>query len=267
MRRKPSAWCALALVTATAAAVAGLTTPASAASVNQDIQLTTTTLPALRAGETAWVSTLWEGANFTAHNFRMIATSDGATIEYPANTATYSSLYESSDLLSKATDFAALKVTIDDDATGVVTVHLHVTYDLDHNNGTDPQPTAETRDVDVTIPVESYTGPAITVLTDSLGPVARGDSAWVEFSVRGESAGITSLRAMATGPEGISVSYPGAATSSGVNAGTGLGIGETDFFGFSIEAGNVAPGTHDLSVTMTYGNGAEQSVIVPLVVT
>jgi hypothetical protein len=266
MRTKLFPRCALALV-ATAAAVAGLAAPASAESVNQDIRLTATTLPAMRAGETAWVSTLWEGANFTAHNFRMTATGDDATIQYPANTATYSSLYDGSDLLSKATDFAALKVTLDDNATGSVTLRLHVTYDLDHNNGVNPEPTSEARDVDVTIPVEPYSGPAITALTDSLGPVAPSDSTWVEFSVRGEKPGISSLRAMVSAPDGISVSYPGEGTSAGVNGGTDLGVGETDFFGFSITVDDIAAGTHEIEVTMTYGDGVEQTVAVPLVVT
>jgi len=73
--------------------VVGASAPASSATV--DITLTTSTLPAMHAGQTAWVSTLWNGTNKAADNFKLTATSTGATISYPANTATYSSLYGS----------------------------------------------------------------------------------------------------------------------------------------------------------------------------
>src|SRR5213595_819257 len=72
-----------------------LTSAASATSSNQDISLTTSSFPSMRPGEAAWVSIFWSGANFDAHNFKLTASSTGATVSYPANTATYSSLYGS----------------------------------------------------------------------------------------------------------------------------------------------------------------------------
>jgi hypothetical protein len=48
--------------------VIGASAPAGAAT--GDITLTTSTLPAMHAGQTAWVSTLWNGTNKAADNFK-----------------------------------------------------------------------------------------------------------------------------------------------------------------------------------------------------
>ena len=251
----------------TTAAFVGVCSPASADSSNQNISLTTTSFPSMRQGETAWVSTFWNGANHDAHNFRLTATSTGASISYPANTATYSSLYGSSDLLSRSTDYAALKITVNNSATGTVTINLHVTYDLDENNGAHRDPEEKTQDLHVSLPVTVYNGAAITAVTSSLGPVQHGTSSWVQFSVRAEKPGITGFTAQASAPSGITVTYPNSSTSSSPNQGSTLGVLVTDYFAFNISVGNISAGSYNVTITMSYGPGQQQTTVVPLVVT
>jgi len=267
--------CALTLL----AALASVATPASA-DVNSDISLTTSSFPSMRPGETAWVATFWHGATVDAHNFRMTASAAGATISYPTNTGSYSSLYGSSDLLSMATDFAALKITVDDSTTSNVTVDLHVTYDLEsgdgrhgpgdrnnQNRGGRGDTTARWQNLHVTLPVTPYNGPAVTAISTSLGPVSHGATTWVNFSVRGEKPGITSLRATLSAPAGITVAYPAGVTSAGLSQGSTLGVGTTDYFAFQLTVGAIAPGSYSVTLTMSWGGGQHQSATVPVVVT
>src|SRR5689334_1084651 len=89
----------------------------------------------MHPGQSAWVSTLWSAPHQAADNFQLAAKSTGATISYPASTAKYSSFYGSSTLANNATDFAAINVRINDDATKSVTLNLTASYDLHANNG------------------------------------------------------------------------------------------------------------------------------------
>ena len=94
---------------------------ALAASGSSDVALTTTTLPALHPGQTAWVSTLWRGAGSDAGSFVLRASGPaGISISYPANTGTYSSLYKEATLLADDTDYAAFKVVVGPDVVGEV---------------------------------------------------------------------------------------------------------------------------------------------------
>jgi hypothetical protein len=100
------------------AAVLGGGTAALAATSSFDVTLSTSTLPTLRPGQTAWVSTLWTGAPVDATSFVLRASGpSGITISYPSNTGSYSSLYKQSTLLAGDTDYAALKVAVGPDVT------------------------------------------------------------------------------------------------------------------------------------------------------
>jgi len=233
---------------------------------NSDITLLTSTLPSMHPGATAWVSTLWKGAKTDAHNFKLTATSSGATIGYPANTASYSSLWGSSDLLSAATDFAALKVTIGAGVTSTVKLSLHVTYDLDKNNDKKGETKSKSQDLQVSIPISVVSGASITAVTTSFGPVSAGSTTWLQFSVRGEKPGVTALTAQVTAPAGITISYPNDAASSSPNTGSTLDVGTTDYLAFKATVGALAAGSYNLTVTLSFGSGQTQSAVVPLVV-
>jgi hypothetical protein len=246
--------------------VIGASAPAGAAT--GDITLTTSTLPAMHAGQTAWVSTLWNGTNKAADNFKLTATSTGATISYPANTATYSSLYGSSTLSNNATDFAALKVRINDAATSSVTIDLSAEYDLRNNNGNNSNPTHMTQSKTVTIPITAVTGSSLTVNTTSLTSVAHGGEAWQKVSVTGKKPGVTNLTATVSAPAGITVAYPADGSAAGPSQSSTLDVDTTDFLAFKTAAdSSVVPGTYNVTVTMSFGNGQQQQATVSLVVT
>jgi hypothetical protein len=221
----------------------------------------------MHPGQTAWVSTLWSGMNKAADNFKLTATSSGATISYPTNTATYSSFYGSSTLWNNATDFAALKVRINDNATSTVTLNLTATYDLRNNNGNNSSPTPITENLQVMVPVETVTGVSIGVNTSSLTAVARASEAWQQVSVTGRKPGVTNLTATVSAPAGITISYPADGTTSGLSRSSTLDVDTTDFFAFKTAVGtNVTPGRYNVTVTMIYGSGQQQAATVSMVV-
>jgi hypothetical protein len=231
-----------------------------------DITALTSTFPSMHPGETAWVSTLWRGADKDATNFQMTATSsDATTIGYPENTGKFSSLWGSSTLQGEATDFAALKLTVDPTAT--VTITLHVSYDLRQDGG-NSKTKAKTQTIAVKLPVSVVGGAAITAVTTSLGPVAAGSTTWQKFSVHGEKPGVTSLTAQVSGPAGITFAYPGGNASTSPSQLSTLDVGVTDYFAFQVVvAKSVTKGSYNLTVTMTYGNGSQMTAVVPLSVT
>jgi hypothetical protein len=264
LRRFTTAATLTAIVAAASVVIAA---PASAVNPSQDITSLTTTLPAMHPGQTAWLSTLWQGANKDADSFRMTATSTGASISYPTNTGSYSSLWGSSTLSASATDFAALKVTVNDSVTQAITITLTVNYDLHQNNG-NSNTTPEAQTLQVSLPVTVVGGPAITTLTAALGPVANGTSSWQQFSVRGEKPGVTSLTAQVSAPAGITIAYPAATSDTSPSQSSTLNVGTTDYFAFQVTVGSsVVAGSYNLTVTMTYGSAQTQTAVVPLSVT
>jgi hypothetical protein len=240
----------------------------SGAAPTEGITLTTSALPSMHPGQTAWVSTLWNGTNKAADNFKLTATSTGATISYPTNTATYSSFYNSSTLWNNATDFAALKVRINDNVTSTVTINLTATYELRNNNGNNSSPTPKTENLQVTVPVQTVSGASIGVNTTSLTAVAQESEAWQQFSVTGRKPGVTNLSATVTAPAGITILYPADGTSAGLSQSSTLDVDTTDFLAFKTAVSNsVTPGSYNLTVTMSYGGGQQQQATVSMVVT
>jgi hypothetical protein len=119
----------------------------------------------------------------------------------------------------------------------------------------------------VTVPITVRTGNAMTVNTTSLTQ-AHGTTKWHQVSVSGRLPGITSLTARVSAPGGISVVYPNDGTSSSLSQGANLDSDTTDYFAFQTTVGpSVAPGSYNLTVTMSYGSGSQQVATVPLVMT
>jgi hypothetical protein len=267
----------------------------AAAQTGSDVTQLTSTLPTLNPGQTAWVSTLWQGACSDATSFKMLASGPpGITISYPTNTATYSSLYKQSTLLADDTDYASLKITVGDNVIGDQTIALTVSYDLTagsngsgtgsggtdngignggtnngHHNGTsgcDAVATSVTRQLQVTLPVVAFSGPAVQLVTTSVGPITAGTAAWVNISYKANGPGVTGARLTATPPAGATVTYPNNGTSSGLAANADLAVGQTDYASFKIDTGSLKPGSYTVGVDLAYGNGSHQPGSVTLVV-
>jgi hypothetical protein len=218
------------------------------AAPKEEVEQVTTTLPTLNPGQTAWVSTLWRGASSDATSFELTAHEPkGITISYPENTGSYSSLYKSSTLLAADTDYASIKVHVADNVVGDERIKLTLNYELAGKK--------VNQKADVTLPVVAFTGPAVEQVTTSVGPVKAGSAAWVSVAYKANKPGVTDARLTAQVPAGASVTYPNEGTSTGFAADANLSVGETDSASFKIDTGTLAPGSHELQLDLSYGDG------------
>jgi hypothetical protein len=245
------------------AAVLGGGAVAVAASGSSDVTLTTSTLPTLHPGQTAWVSTLWTGASVDATSFLLRATGPtGITISYPANTGIYSSLYKQSTLLAGDTDYAAFKVAVGASVIGNQTITLSVAYALassrsqGESQGGSGRSSPVVKNLTVTLPVVAATGPAAELLTKTVGPIKSGAAQYVQISYKGVKPGLTGVAVtVTTKPAGLTVTYPGDRTSSSLSQDATLDVDETDSAAVRLDTGTLAPGSYPLGVDFAYGSG------------
>ena len=215
-----------------------------------DITQVTTTLPTLNPGQTAWVSTLWRGASEDASSFELTVVQPipkGISVSYPENTGSFSSLYKASTLLAGDTDYSSIKVQVGDTVLGTQHIKLNVEYQLAGKK--------QKQKMDVNLPVVEATGPTVEQLTTTAGPIAAGSAEWVNVSYKANKPGVTDARLTATPPAGATVSYPNDGSFSGLAADSTLSVGETDHASFKIDTGTLAPGSHQVELDLTYGNG------------
>lgn len=239
---------------------------AGAAGAPKSVALTTVTLPELHPGQTAWVSTLWKGGNTDAGSFVLRATGpSGISISYPANTGGYSSLYKQATLLADDTDYAALKVTVGADVIGSQTISLALSYD--EAKGNSGKTTAVVKNLTVTLPVVAATGPAAQKLTTAVGPLKSGSAGYVEVAYKGVKPGLTGVSVtVTTKPAGLTVTYPGDRSSSGLSHDSTLDVDETDSAAIRLDTGQLAPGSYQLGLDFAYGAGQHVADTLTLVV-
>lgn len=231
---------------------------AVAAAGPEDVTLTTTTLPTLHPGQTAWVSTLWTGGERDAGSFVLRATGPpGVSISYPANTGSYSSLYKESTLLAHDTDYAALKIVVGADVVGAQTIALTVSYvEAAKGKSGKGKAKAVVKNLQVVLPVVEATGPAAQILTTTVGPLASGTAGFVEVSYKGVKPGLSGVAVTITSkPAGLTVTYPGDRSSSGLSQDSTLDVDETDSAAIRLDTGKLAPGSYPLGVDLAYGAG------------
>jgi hypothetical protein len=123
-----------------------------------------------------------------------------------------------------------------------------------------------THQLQVTLPVVAYNGPAVELMTTSLGPVTAGTAAWVNVSYKANKPGVTDASQTVMPPTGATVTYPNNGTSSGFSQNADLAVGETDYASFKIDTGSLKPGSYTLGLDLTYGNGTQLPGSVTLVV-
>jgi hypothetical protein len=256
------------------AAVLGGGTAAFAATFGNDVALTTSTLPTLRPGQTAWVSTLWTGAPVDATSFVLRATApSGIAIAYPSNTGNYSSLYKQSTLLAADTDYAAFKVTVGPNVIGNQTITLSVAYTLGWSRSGSGYQTGSgrstpvTKNLTVTLPVVAAIGPAADLLTTTVGPIKSGAAQYVQISYKGVKPGLTGVAVtITTKPAGLTVTYPGDRSSSSLSQDSTLDVDETDSAAIRLDTGTLAPGSYPLGLDLAYGANQHVTGTVTLVV-
>jgi len=249
--------CAVALVLAGQGA-------APAAADNYGMALVLDSLAPMLPGQRGWVSVLWE-AEHDVCDVRVTANGPGLTIGYPSNTGSFSSLYTSNGLAKTNMDYTALDITVAPTVTAPVTVTLTMTWqELPPNviNKNDDLKTtkfactgtAGTQVFTATLPVSPATGAAVVQKT-SAAAVPRGTPTWVTITFRGTRPGLANFHVTLSPPTGLAVSYPGNATSAGLDGGSTLPVGADDFVAVHLDASGLAPGVYQIPVVATYTGG------------
>lgn len=246
MRRTLTLVVAIALVAAT--------TPAAFA---QDIEtgpatvslLTPATAP-VQSGNAAWVLLNWAATGGDAWNFRLTATAaNGATVDYPTNTADHSSLMSNDILSNGEVDFTALYVAVPASAVGPVDLSLNLTYDT-----ADGQQSASAV---LDVPIVGFDGDALVSTTDDLGTIDGGATAWVDFWYTALAPVVGDIRLTVTDPGAFGVVYPQDGASSSLYYQSLLASGESDVARIRLDAAGVAPGTYEIGVRTDYVVGGQ----------
>ncbi len=254
--------CAVAVMCAAVLVTAWGRVPAAAD--NSGLDLLLPSLAPMLPGQQGWVPALWE-ASHDVCNVQVTATGPGLTISYPANTGRFSSLYTSNGLAKTNIDYTALNVAVGATVTAPVTVRLTVSWQaLPANviNKNDDLKTKKftctgdkgTQTMTATLPVTPATGAAVIEKTTT-AVVPRATPTWVDLTFHGARPGLANFRVTLDPPSGLRVSYPGGATSAGLNDGTALPVGQDDHVAVRLDASGLATGVYQVPVTATYSGG------------
>jgi hypothetical protein len=233
--------------------------PAAAApkpDVDKDVELTNYETAAIVAGDSAWIALNWVGGDGDAENFQLVVKKPdpGVEIRYPDNTGTYTSLWADDMLSDGEYDFTAVHVTVPYSAGSDIKLLFTLTYD----HAGKPK----TRSFNVRVPVVQYAGGEdLQQVTESLGEVALGESAWVGVSYAGLAPRLDDFQLTVTDAGGLPIVYPGDGSSTSLHHNARLEDGETDVARFRVDAIDVEAGTYTISVLATYRKDASAATL------
>ncbi|GAA3447742.1 hypothetical protein [Planomonospora venezuelensis] len=251
--------------TATAAALVAVPAlSAQAAAKDDGMQLVVPALATMLPGQQGWISAMWK-ATTDVCDVRVTASAPGLTIGYPANTATYTSLYEADKLAADAMDFTALNVSVPAGASGPVEVTLNVSYTrLPPGQAKKDDPAVVEKfdckgpkggqTVTATLPVASASGVAVVQKTGAV-TVSKDAPSWEKIAFEGRRSGLSDFRLTLTAPQGLEVVYPGERTSAGLHTGSTLAVAREDYAAVRLDASGLAAGTYRVPVRATYTGG------------
>lgn len=261
MRRRAAA--VLVVLTAVTAVLAAF--PASPAQAKTSgLELLVPIVPPMLAGQQGWIGTTWIATDDVC-DVQVTASAPGLTVSYPSNTATYSSLFQNSSMLDGGIDFTAFNVTLSPTASGTITISLNVSYRVVPNGHSgDPAwcrgASRTTSTTTVTMLVLPYSGPAFTQRTTAVA-VAQKSPAWAKLSFAGYLPGLTAFKVALTPPSGLIATYPGSATSAGLNAAGTLPVGYEDYASVYLDATAMKTGTYTVPITVTSGAGTAAGTV------
>jgi hypothetical protein len=230
-----------------------LATPAAAEAADALTPVTTTT-PTMHPGQTAWVSVAWAAKSNVSNVAVTVTAPAGYTVSYPSDRA-FTSLYGSASLAGGTQDFTAFRLSIPYTASGTASLTLHATWDMGLGKKDNDTTGRRTQDYTVAVPLVAYTGTPLTMTTTSL-TVSKSTPSWVKVAFTGGAPSLRDVRVSATGPAGLVVTYPSDGTSSGLNDGSTLLGGASDYTSFRLDAQGLAPGTYPLDLVETYATAA-----------
>ncbi|MGZ5383581.1 MAG: hypothetical protein ACXW1Y_02275 [Acidimicrobiia bacterium] len=232
--------------------VIGTASPALAA--QGEVKLRTKSTATIVAGDSAWVAINWQGKGELT-DFQVVAEApSGVEVTYPENTPGFTGLMNGHVLSDKEMDFTALRLSVPYSQTKSFEIKLRVSYASDGRAVQD--------DFDVTIPVVTYQAKQdIALVTDSLGSIASGESAWTQVDFTGLAPMVEEFDVVVTDPAGLAVSYPSARTSTSLNFNNVLEDSETDFAAIHVDTTGVAPGTYKLGLKVSYTMGGRTKTV------
>jgi hypothetical protein len=242
------------------ALIASTAVPAAAApkpKVDKDVELTNYDTAAIVAGDSAWIALNWHGGGGDAENFQLVVKKPDAGVEvrYPDNTGTYTSLWADDTLSDGEYDFTAVHVTVPY-AAGK-DINLQFTLSYEHNGK------SKSRNIKVRVPVVQYTGGEdLQQVTESLGQVALGQSAWVGVSFAGLAPRLDDFQLTITDTAGLPIVYPADGTSTSLHHNARLEDGETDVARFRVDAYDVEAGTYTIAIRATYNKDAASAELL-----
>ncbi len=224
--------------------VIGTASPAIAK--GPEASLKTKKVATIVAGDTAWVAINWQGKGGDVADFKVVAEAPaGVEVTYPENTPGFTGLMNGHVLAEKEMDFTALNVSVPYSQTKNFKIKLLVSYTADGTQIED--------NFDVTVPVARYNADQdVTQVTESLGSIASGESAWMEVDFTGLAPLVDGFDVIVSDPAGLTVAYPAAKSSTSLNFNSVLEDTETDFAAFLVDTTGVAPGIYTLGLTVSY---------------
>lgn len=248
MRRLRLALMVLVLVTsavATAPAHAAEGDDAEEVRLNRYLSVRTDRTAAVTKGDTAWVTVSLRGKQ-NLEDLQVTATidQDGAAVDYPANTDTYSSTYADADLDRRETDYIAFEVTIPTEVDGrgrnvSLEMEFTFTHDGDRLRGEDT----------VRIPVVDFDGSPFALTEDDIALPAAANG-WVELPFAGLAPEVSDLRVVVEDPIDLDIRYP-AETHTSLARDATLEDGETDVARFRLGEAHWAAPT-DATIKVDY---------------
>ena len=243
----------LALVLTTASLLVLVASPAFAAKDKDFVALLTEQPAALDKGGSSWIPLLWESQNRNLQHFRVVATTDapGVTIAFPSE-GTFSGLWENQFLSKNEIDFTALNLTIPAGFTeSGVTLSVTASYGL--NEGSSK---TTTQSFLVFVPVVQHSGDDLVQVSDDLGSVTSGSTAWVGVQFKGLAPLVTDFKLEITADGGVPHILPQGGFTS-LDADDELDKNETDVARMYLDATDLEPGIYTLAIRCTWMTAGE----------
>jgi hypothetical protein len=234
------------IITAALATMMVMATASPAIAKGPEADLKTKKTATIVAGDTSWVAVNWQAKGGDITNFKVVAEApNGVEVTYPENTPGFTGLMNGHVLLEKEMDFTALQLSVPYSQTKKFRVKLLVSYDVDG--------TTVENDFDVTVPVAEYKADQdVAQVTDSLGSILSGESAWMEVDFTGLAPMVERFDVVVSDPDGLTVAYPSAKPSSSLYFNSVLEDKETDFAAILVDTTGAAPGSYTLGLKVSY---------------
>jgi hypothetical protein len=234
------------IITTAIAALLVIGTASPAIAKGPEADLKTKKTATIVAGDTSWVAINWEGKGGDVTNFKVVAEApNGVEVTYPENTPGFTGLMNGHVLSEKEMDFTALQISVPYTQTKKFKITLFVSYEADGQTVED--------DFDLTVPVAEYQADEdVAQMTDSVGSIVTGESAWMEVDFTGLAPMVEGFDVVVSDPAGLTVSYPQAHASTSLYFNNVLEDNETDFAAIHVDTTGAAPGTYNLGLKVSY---------------